>query len=120
MKSKIILAPPGEFEKADIYSRRRWRRIQHIINEFWSRWRNEYLQSLQQQQKWHSPKRNFKVNDVVLLKEDTKRNDWPMGRIIATRNDENGYVRSVTVQTSSNQVLNRPIHKLVLLVEADD
>ena len=47
MKSKIIMAPPGDFEKADLYSRRRWRRIQHIINEFWSRWKHEYILSLQ-------------------------------------------------------------------------
>ena len=38
-KSKVISPLPGEFSKPDIYSRKRWRRIQHIANEFWSRWK---------------------------------------------------------------------------------
>ena len=32
MKSKLVSPPPGEFPKLDIYSRKRWRRIQHIAN----------------------------------------------------------------------------------------
>ena len=52
MKSKVVSPPPGEFSKPDIYSRKRWRRIQHIANEFWSLWKKEYLQSLQERQKW--------------------------------------------------------------------
>ena len=34
IKSKIILPPPGDFSRPDSYSCRRWRQIQHIINEF--------------------------------------------------------------------------------------
>ncbi|XP_006815194.1 uncharacterized protein LOC102806898 [Saccoglossus kowalevskii] len=34
MKSHIILPPPGVFVKADIYARKRWRVIQHLVNEF--------------------------------------------------------------------------------------
>ena len=52
MKSKVLLAPPGTFEPADIYACRRWRRVQHLANEFWSRWRKEFLLSLQERQKW--------------------------------------------------------------------
>ena len=51
MKSKILLPPPGVFQKADLYSRKRWRRIQHLSNEFWARWKKEYLQNLQKRQK---------------------------------------------------------------------
>ena len=49
MKTKLILMPPGGFSSADIYSRKRWRRVQHIANEFWSRWCKEFLQTFQQQ-----------------------------------------------------------------------
>ncbi|XP_066910989.1 uncharacterized protein [Clytia hemisphaerica] len=45
IKSSIVMPPPGLFEKADLYSRRRWRRVQDICNEFWSRWRKEYVQT---------------------------------------------------------------------------
>ena len=74
-KTKIVMAPPGKFTDADMYSRRRWRRVQHL-NEFWSRWRSEYLQSLQSRKKWNQPRRNFSIGDVVLLKDDAShRND---------------------------------------------
>ena len=41
MKSKVVLPPPGNFVKNDMYCRKRWRRVQHIANEFWNRWRKE-------------------------------------------------------------------------------
>ena len=37
MKSKVIMPPPGCFEPADAYCPKRWRRTQHIVNEFWAR-----------------------------------------------------------------------------------
>lgn len=46
MKSKVILPPPGNFQEADLYSRKWWRRVQHLTNEFWTRWRKEFLLSL--------------------------------------------------------------------------
>ena len=46
MKSNVVLPPPGEFQRADLYSRKRWRRVQYLVNQFWLRWRKEYLQSL--------------------------------------------------------------------------
>ena len=35
MKSKVVMPPPGEFSKPDLYCRERWRCVQHVINEFW-------------------------------------------------------------------------------------
>ncbi|KAI7789742.1 hypothetical protein IRJ41_004483 [Triplophysa rosa] len=39
--------------------------VQYLINEFWSRWRKEYLLNLQTRQKWHKSRRNTKVNDIT-------------------------------------------------------
>ena len=47
MKTKIIMLPPGSFIEEDIYARRKWRRIQYLLNEFWSKWRKEYLSTQQ-------------------------------------------------------------------------
>ena len=33
MKSKVIIPPPGEFQKEGIYYRKQWRRVQHLANE---------------------------------------------------------------------------------------
>ncbi|XP_078485266.1 uncharacterized protein LOC108950654 [Ciona intestinalis] len=36
-KSRVLLPPPGSFQKADLYVRSRWRRVQFLVNQFWSR-----------------------------------------------------------------------------------
>ena len=33
-RSEVIIAPPGNFVPADLYCRRRWRRIQYLANHF--------------------------------------------------------------------------------------
>ena len=67
-KSKVVLPPPGEFQTEDMYSRKQWRRVQYLTEVFWSRWKREYLQTLQVRGKWNRPQRNVKVGDIVLVK----------------------------------------------------
>lgn len=133
MKSRFLLPPPGEFQRADIYLVKRWRRVQYLVNQFWLRWRKEFLVTLQERQKWTSPRRNMRVGDIVLMKEDTTpRNCWRKARVDKTYTDEDGLVRKVRLVVSDpllNQqgqrvrattVLERPIQKLVLLLEVED
>ena len=93
-----------------------------ILQQCWSCWRNEFLQSLQARQKWNICKRNFQVGDVVLLKEDIGRNKCPMARIVRIEPDSQSIVWSVQlklIDTSNNNIklFRRPISKIVLLVE---
>ena len=121
MKTKLVLPPPGIFQREDIYCRKRWRRVQHLANIFWSRWRKEFLCNLQSRQKWPHGKRNFKKDDIVLLKEDAPRNQWPIARVVKAFPSEDGLVRSVNLRVSSaKSILHRPIQKLVLLLEAPE
>ena len=127
IKSKINLPPPGDFSRPDLYSRRRWRRVQHIVNEFWCRWRKEFLQSLQERKKWKNTKRNLKVEYTVILPgANTIRNDWHMCRVVETYCDEKGFVRSVRLKIGSvdragrNNIVDRPVSKVVLLLESEE
>lgn len=70
MKTKVVLPPTGVFQREDLYSRKRWRTVQHLANEFWYRWKREFLQTLQTRSKWIKPHRNMKIGDIVLLKEE--------------------------------------------------
>ena len=74
MKSKVLMPPREVFSTIDIYSHKHLRRVQHISNEFWDRWRKEVLVTLQSREKWNSLKRNWNVGDIVLLKEKAERN----------------------------------------------
>ena len=126
MKSKVVSQPPGKFLKHDVYSKRRWSCMQHMANEFWSRWRKEYLQSPQERQKWTSRRRNFRVDDIVPLKQsDFPRNEWSMGKVIDVNNNQKGLLRNVTLKIveragdeNSKRKLERPIDKTVLLLES--
>lgn len=69
--------------------------------------------------KMESPKRNFEMGDLVLIADDrAARNDWPMARIVHTYPDAEGNVCSVRVTTGTT-LLDRPVHKLVLILEKD-
>jgi hypothetical protein len=117
MRSSVTVPPPGIFQRQDVYLKKRWRQVQFLANLFWSRWKREYLTTLQSRPKWIQPKRNLQIGDVVLIKEDiTPRNVWPLGKVVETENDNNGHVRAVSLQTK-NGILRRPVNKLVLLVE---
>jgi len=127
MKSGVVAPLPGIFPSTDMYCRRRWRRVQHLANEFWSRWRKEYLASLQPRDKNIIKHRNFQVGDVVLLKDDDlSRNSWPMARVIDVHYDDiHKTVRSVKLLMASRDltvertVRERPANKLILLLESD-
>ena len=120
MKTSIVLPPPGKFQRNDVYMRRRWRRVQYLCNLFWSRWKKEYLPTLQQRPKWNQEKRNMKVNDVVLIKDENEpRNDWSMGVVVKVEPDSKGFVRSAVVKTETSE-LRRPVHKLILMLTAEE
>ena len=111
--------PPGIFCKEDNYVRRRWRHVQYLADIFWKRWLNEYLPALHERQKWLRPVKNLKLGDIVLIVDNTApRNTWNMGRIVEIHADRNGVVRVVKVKTKTN-ILERPIHKLCVILEAD-
>ena len=120
LKTRPLGPPPGEFVTADLYSRRRWRRVQYLADQFWVRWRREYVQTLQKRSKWNSPRRNLNTGDVVLVKEDgAHRNDWPLGRITEAIKSEDGEVRKAQVELlreGRKTTFLRPIKEFVLLV----
>ena len=82
-KPKVVLPLPGKFQRADLYSRMWWRRVQYLANEFWLRRRREFLQSLQSHDKWVHPKQNPSVGDIVISKEEEgSRNQWLLARVL--------------------------------------
>ena len=78
MKQRVYFPPPGCFTPEDIYARRRWRRVQHVVEQFWSRCRKEYLANLNTRQKWPRSKRNLKVGDIFIIQEEAPRAQWPL------------------------------------------
>ena len=130
MKVHQPLPPPGKFERQDIYSRRRWRRVQALAEQFWSRWRHEYLSTLQKRQKWNQPQKNMKTGNIVLVIDDNAaRGQWKLGRVTEVHPGQDGLVRKVSLEVAQSKVdstgnpyskpkaLERPVHKCILLID---
>jgi hypothetical protein len=99
-----------------------WRYVQILADEFWHKWEQEYLATLQTRRKWTSDESSLKEGDVVLLKEaENPRNQWPLALVIKSFPSADGHVREVKVRVVKGDSLSvyvRPIHKLVPLVIA--
>ena len=102
-------------EDLNAYGRRRWRRVQHLSDEFFRRWRDFYLANLQKRAKWKSDRPNLVPGDLVLLKDKSApRNAWRTGIIDSVSPSRDGVVRSCYVRTSSD-TFRRAVSDLVLL-----
>ncbi|KAK3507778.1 hypothetical protein QTP70_000334 [Hemibagrus guttatus] len=92
-KGHSVLSPPGDFKETDLH-RQQWRQVQHLANTFWSRWRHEYLATLQSRSKWQREQRNLREGDVVLLKDaQAKRNEWPMALVTKIFTSSDGKIK---------------------------
>ena len=119
--------PPSldNFSDNDImaYGSKRFRRVQYLSQQFWNRWRHEYLHTLTLRHKWKTRKPCISTNDIVLVKDkQLPRNTWPLGKVISTKQSKDGLVRSVFIKIpplpgkKDARCINRAINDLVLLI----
>lgn len=119
-KTDIDEQPACELNTKDLY-KAQWKRVQHLSDLFWARWKRDYLQTLQTRKKWTSEKENIDTGDVVLLKDDeVGRVQWPIARVVKVFPSDDNCVRKVEVQAFRNGAIVkyiRPVVKLILLVK---
>ncbi|XP_076857275.1 uncharacterized protein LOC143511532 [Brachyhypopomus gauderio] len=122
-QKQSVLPPPGIFTEKDLY-KQQWRQVQRLADEFWNRWKREYLHILQLRHKWQESSPNITKGDVVLLKDDrTCRNDWPLALITDTFPGSDGKVRRIEVKVIKDgaaKKLLRPVTEVVMLLKNGD
>ncbi|MES9884883.1 MAG: hypothetical protein ABW185_28910, partial [Sedimenticola sp.] len=95
-----------------------WKKGQTHLNRFWKIWRDDYLLSLREryQKRLKSSRvqssNTPRVGDVVLVKEDTPRGCWRIGRIIELTISHDGQTRSAKVLLTSGRRIGRPLNLL--------
>ena len=105
--------------KEDILVRKKWRKKQILADHFWKKWLKEYVPALQERDKWHRPRGNAEVGDLVLLvDEPLPRGQWRMGRVVKVVPGRDGLVRTVEGKTGASTSLVRPMQKIYLLEES--
>ena len=109
------VSSPDVFHDSDCL-RSNWRASQMWAEKYWKRWKAEYLPTLQRRQKWLTPHTNFAVNDLVLMVgEDSPRNDWPKAIITEVMPHADGKVRRVKIRAANGKTYVRDVRKLCRL-----
>nr|CAI5825630.1 unnamed protein product [Callosobruchus analis] len=90
----------------------RYQLIDRMVQDFWKRWRLEYLSGLQVRTKWYKSAPKLEKGMVVLLREENSPPlHWPLGVIQEVFPGKDGCIRNVAVKTSKG-IFSRPAVKV--------
>ena len=79
----------------------------------------EWLPGPNDRKKWFRTQRDVQVGDVMLvISPDTRRGNWPMGRVLEVHPGKDGRVRVVRIQVGQGTLV-RPVTKLCPPLELD-
>ena len=85
--------------------------LDSVVQHFWSRWKTEYLHSVQVRQKWNSPAQPVKVGTMVVVADKSPPLQWSLGVIQQVFPGHDGIVRVALVKTKTG-CYKRPVVKL--------
>ena len=95
---------PESVDEEEFHPRKRWRRVQELVRHFWKRWMQEWLPSLSSRKKWYKERKDVRIGDVVLvISPDSKRGEWPLGKVIETYPGNDGRVRVVKLRVGKSR-----------------
>ncbi|BES90333.1 NudC domain containing 1 [Nesidiocoris tenuis] len=107
-----LTAPPVEPFPTPQSFLPKWKFVQDLSQQFWSRWRHEYLSTLQSKEKWNTPDRPAKIGDIVMMMEDNAPPlQWPLARITDLHPGPDGIPRVAEIITAQGPKT-RPVIKL--------
>lgn len=96
----------------------RWQLLQKLHTDFWRRWHQEYLHTLQQRTKWNHADSPVAIGTMVLIKdEQLPPLNWSLGRIVELHPGSDHIARVATVKTTRG-LMKRPLVKLCPLPNA--
>ncbi|XP_065079916.1 uncharacterized protein LOC135702803 [Ochlerotatus camptorhynchus] len=112
--------PEPDFTDVPFNRLNQWQMTQRRLQDFWKRWRREYLCQLQGRVKRWKPAFPIDIGTLVIIKDDNQPPmHWKMGRIVKVHPGEDGTVRVVTLKTATGLLI-RPVEKICILPVQDD
>ena len=94
---------------------KRQRHLKGRLKHFWKIWQTEYLSALRETHKSTTTKKSIPIglDDVVIIHEDNvPRQRWSLGRVNELLPGTDGQIRAAKLQTSSGNMITRPLYKL--------
>ncbi|XP_045473996.1 uncharacterized protein LOC123680245 [Harmonia axyridis] len=110
---RSLTAPPdNDVSSVSVNRLSRWQLVQRFQQDFWKRWRTEYLHTLQQRHKWLHPSTSIIPGTVVVIRDDNLPPlKWSIGRISSVFPGTDSTTRVADVATASGTI-RRPVVKL--------
>jgi hypothetical protein len=122
-------AKPGQVEvKLESGNKltKRFENVQRVQQEFWKRWIEEVFPEKLRQSKWKREKRDLRVGDIMLRKDETAAGQsYKYAKVVKVHASTDGKIRAADVEyklpgESVFRTTTRPIHKLVLVVPIEE
>ena len=111
--SSTSIIPPNSGDPDGL--RRGWKATQALLDDFFRRYKEEYLASLLKRKKTDSVAAP-KIGDIVLLADDQlAREDWNLCRVVDVINEDQDHGRRFLVRDSRNKIFDRDIHSVIPL-----
>lgn len=93
---------------------------QRRLQDFWKRWRREYLCQLQGRAKRWKPAVPIEIGSLVVIQDDNlPPMRWKLGRIVQVHPGDVGVVRVVTLKTATG-LLTRPVERICILPSSEE
>ncbi|XP_028398996.1 uncharacterized protein LOC114522501 [Dendronephthya gigantea] len=110
--------PQGPFTEVK-NNRKRFEYTQSLVQQFWTRFQREYLQTLMRRTKWKRKERQFKCGDIVLVVDDNlARGKWNLARVIEVFPGKDGVIRNVKLKTKNGEY-KRSVQKCCPILEEE-
>jgi hypothetical protein len=105
---------------------KRFENVQRTQQEFWKRWIEEVFPERLRQSKWKQEKRDLKVGDIVLRKDETAAGQtYKYAKVVKVHVSTDGKVRAADIEyklpgESVFRMTTRPVHKLVMIIPVEE
>jgi hypothetical protein len=122
-------AQPGQLEvkfETGKQLTRQFENVQRNQQEFWKRWIEEVFPEMLKQNKWMRDKKDLKVGDIVLRKDETAAGQtYKYARVTKEHVSTDGRVRAADIEykfpgEAVFRTTTRPIHKLVMVLPVEE
>eukprot|EP00795_Rhopilema_esculentum_P015986 gene15986-7318_t len=106
----------GYGEQEDV-ARRRQRYLNTVLDNYWRRWKREYLVDLREYhrleiKKSHVPE--ISEGDIVSIEDENRKNraTWKLGKVEAVKKGQDEVIQGARVRLANGNFIDRPIQKL--------
>ncbi|XP_053686628.1 uncharacterized protein LOC128736171 [Sabethes cyaneus] len=111
--------PEPDYSTVPLNRLSHWQLVQRQLQDFWKRWKTEYLVQLQSRTKnWELPVKVEIGRLVVIMEANQPPMRWKLGRIHELHPGADEVVRVVTIKTATGY-LTRPVEKLCFLPQVE-